>query len=60
MAGLLKCKQLVIAFLFGSNGHKCTEFRDENAAPLSVRAIRENCRRAEKRSADATRVKDGA
>ena len=42
------------------NGHKCTEFRDENAAPLSVPAIRENCRRAEKRSADATRVKDGA
>ena len=41
------------------NGHKCTEFRDENAAPLSVPAIRENCRRAEKRSADATRVKDG-
>ena len=30
------------------NGHKCTEFRDENAAPLSVPAIRENCRRAEK------------
>ena len=40
------------------NGHKCTEFRDD-VPHLSVPAIRENCRRAEKRSADATRVKDG-
>ena len=33
MAGLLKCKQLVIASLGRINGHKCTEFRDEMPHP---------------------------
>jgi hypothetical protein len=60
MAGLLKCKQLVIASLVGSTGTNAQSSLTRMPHPYLCQAIRENCRRAEKRSADATRVKDGA